>query len=296
VSVLVTGATGILGHAICRSLAHREPVIGVGLLHSIAVAGVTLVRADLSNRGSIETLVHQAKPHLIIHCAALTDVDRCEREPILAERVNVAGTSNVAAAARAAGASLVHISTDQLWDGSRPFVTEETPPCPLNVYGRTKAEAEAVALSNHRETLVVRTNFFGAGLPWRRSFSDWVVDGLAAGASLRLFTDVFFTPISIPELVGSLLELVSLKVTGVIHLAGSERVSKYEFGCAIARALGYDSTRIVPCSVGEANLQALRPREMSLGILRAETLLGRRLPDLSTGLADLHLASRSSSV
>jgi dTDP-4-dehydrorhamnose reductase len=287
VGILVTGASGLLGHTFCRHLAGCEQVSGITLNHTLDLQGVTGVTADLTDRKATNELIKRMNPGLVLHCAALTDVDLCERDPKLAERLNVDVTANVASAAYAAGAAMVHISTDQLWDGSKSFVNESTTLCPINVYGRSKAKAEAVAAEAHPGTLIIRTNFFGPGRPWRKSFSDWILGELDAGRNPPMFADVFFTPISIGAFVQAVLDLVALKTSGIVHVAGAQRISKYAFGCAIAQAFGYATSRIIKSGLADANLSAVRPHDMSLDVSRTEKLLGRRLSDIESSIAEL---------
>lgn len=289
--ILVTGASGLLGHTFCRRLAGREPVIGITLSHTLDIPGVTAVTVDLTDQGATDELIKRTRPSLVLHCAALTNVDQCERNPKLAECLNVDVTANVASAAYAAGAALVHISTDQLWDGSKSFMNESTSLCPINVYGRSKAKAEAVAAEAHPDTLIIRTNFFGPGRPWRKSFSDWILNEFDAGRNPRMFADVFFTPIAIGAFAQAVLDLVALKVSGIVHVAGAQRLSKYAFGCAIAQAFGYAASRIVESGLAEAHLPASRPLDMSLDVSRAEKLLGRRLLNIESSIAELRQAS-----
>ncbi|MGH7147000.1 MAG: SDR family oxidoreductase [Nitrospiraceae bacterium] len=289
--ILVTGASGLLGHTFCRRLAGRERVIGVTLSHTLDIPGVTAATVDLTDRGATDELIKRARPSLVLHCAALTDVDQCERDPKLAERLNVDVTANVASAAYAVGATLVHISTDQLWNGSKQFVNESAPLCPLNVYGRSKAKAEAMALEAHPGSLIVRTNFFGPGRPWRKSFSDWILGELDAGRNPPMFADVFFTPIAIGTFAQAVLDLVTLKVSGIVHVAGTQRLSKYAFGCAIAQAFGYPESRITKSGLADANLPASRPLDMSLDVSHAEKLLGRRLSNIEVSIAELRQTS-----
>lgn len=283
---LVTGASGLLGHALCSFVAERgERVVGVRLGHPVDVEGVSEVVADLTDRSAVAELMAMHRPDVVVHAAGLTDVDACERAPDLAHRLHVEATGTLATIAAHAGAAFLHISTDHLWDGGKPMVSESEPPCPLNAYARTKLQGEEAALAGHPSALVLRTNFFGEGRPWRRSFSDWVLTGLSEGKNLRMFTDVFFTPIALGHLCPLLVEMADLKAQGIYHLAGGERLSKYEFGRLMARTFGFSESLIEPGNIANANLAAPRPRDMSLDCGKAAALLGRPLPGASAGIA-----------
>lgn len=292
-SWLVTGAAGRLGYRLCAHLAARGATVA-GTRHGrpVGLPGVTELAADLTDAADVRRAVDRAGSRYIVHTAGLTDVDRCETDPDEAERIHVDATRHVAAAARKTGAKLICISTDHLWDGTAAMVGEETPPRPINVYARTKLEGEAAALAECPETLVLRTNFFGRGRPWRPSFSDWIDETLRTEGRVRLFTDVYFTPIAIDLLCPLIEEMAGRDATGVFHAAGGERVSKYAFGVQFARNADFDPTRIAPASVDDVPLKARRPRDMSLATGKIERFLGRAMPDCRESL-QAHFARSS---
>src|SRR5262249_14757224 len=148
-----------------------------------------------------------------------------------------------------------------------------TEPNPINVYARTKLEAEQIVQRTYPDALIVRTNFIGWGSSVRTSFTDWILTSLDRGTGLRMFTDVFITPILINDLLECIVQLLQINVSGVLNVAGSERVSKYEVGVRTARYFGYSPERIHPISVEEFPFAAPRPRDMSLATDRVCTLL-----------------------
>jgi dTDP-4-dehydrorhamnose reductase len=231
--------------------------------------------------------VRSFRPEFILHTAGLTNVDHCQLDPSLAHRLNVEVTSNVAEAARAMGARLVHISTDHLFAGDRQFSDEETEPHPVNVYAQTKLDAERVVQQLCPDALIVRTNFIGWGSSVRASFTDWILASLRQGARLRMFTDVFITPILINDLLDCIVDLLDLNARGIVNVAGSERVSKYDVGMRTARFFDHNPDQIQPISVDEFPFAAPRPRDMSLATGRVSTLLDRYMPDLNASLGRL---------
>jgi dTDP-4-dehydrorhamnose reductase len=281
---LVTGASGLLGSALCGHLLgagcgvvavrHRDP----------APDGADEAVLDLAEPFDAVGLLRRSGATHVIHAAALTDVDRCETDEVTARRLHVDAARALADAARRRGAPFVSISTDQLWADLSAPATEEIPPAPLNAYGRTKAAGERAVLDAHPGALVVRTNFFGAGTPRRRSASDRIVDTLAAGGRYRGFADVWITPIGLPLLVPSLRALTDHGAAGIVHLGGADGVSKLEFARRIAAHLGYAVESVEQGSVGTAALAAPRPTGMLLDSTRAERLLGRRMPSLAASI------------
>jgi len=285
--LLITGVSGLLGLNAALQWSERFELAGFCLAHPVVVPGVKTIRLDLEHLSRVLESVQAFRPDYILHTAGLTNVDRCELDPMLAQRLNVQVTENVATAARNAGSRLVHISTDHLFTGERAFCSETSEPNPINVYARTKLEAEQVVERSCPDALIIRTNFIGWGSSVRPSFTDWILSSLERGTALKMFTDVFITPILINDLLDCIFELLQINVTGILNVAGSERVSKYDAGIRTARYFGYSPERIQPISVEEFPFAAPRPRDMSLATNQVTTLLGRRMPTLDSSLERL---------
>lgn len=254
--------------------------------HDAPDAAVDAVSCDLLARGSADRLLTDLRPDLVINCVAITNVDQCEADPACAQRLNADLCGEVADAARRLGIKPVMISTDQLWRAAQPFIPETLPVDPLGVYGRTKAAGEVAAAGNP-DSLVLRTNFFGPGLDWRKSLSDLVLEKLRAGQRWSGFADVFYTPIAIRPLIDLILAAVERGLTGTYHLCGRDRISKYEFSLRLAQAAGLDASLIARASLADAKLAAPRPFEMSLDGRKIESALGLSLPGLDQSIASV---------
>lgn len=256
--IAVTGAGGGLGRAFVSSVGDEHEV------HPFPHQQVDVASADAVS----ETLV-PLEPDVIVHCAAMTAVDACEEDPERATAVNAAGTGNVAAAARSAGALLVAISTDYVFDGEKEGAyTEEDRPNPISVYGRTKYEGELAAQDAGPELLIVRTAWvYGAG----DDFASKAVKRLAAGEEVGAIADQVGSPTHVEFLAQRLLPLVSSGIRGLVHLAGSEAVSWYDF-LVRAKALGDLPGEVAPQKAEELNRPAKRPANSALtsSILRDE--------------------------
>jgi dTDP-4-dehydrorhamnose reductase len=287
VKILITGVSGLLGLNAAMQLRHRSEVVGCYHANPIEFPGVCTLRCDVTDGDAVDRLVERERPHVIFHAAGLANVDHCETDQQLAFAMNVSAAALVARAAVRTGARLVHISTDHVFDGSRGMWTEHDPVHPLNEYARTKWEGERQVIAACPDALVVRTNFYGWGTSRRESFSDWIVRGLESGQPLRMFDDVFFTPLLVNDLIDRTMDLLARGATGVMHVSGPERLSKYEFGLRIARAFGLSATEIMPVSIAAANLAARRPRDMSLDSARAAAAIGTPARTLDAGLLQL---------
>lgn len=285
--IVITGVSGLLGTNAAVLLAQSAQVSGCYRGHPVHIPGVQSDRVDVTDALATSRWIAAIKPDVVWHTAGLTNVDGCEQHPEAARLLNVESAAIVASAAAACGAHLIHVSTDHLFDGRQELYAEDAPVTPLNVYAATKAEAEIRVVALHPRPLIVRTNFFGWGHAYRRSFSDWVIGSLRRRESIGMFTDVFFTPILVNDLVTTAMELLACGAHGVYNVAGAERVSKFDFGLAVARQFECDPAAIVANSVESFSFAAQRPRDMSLNVAKTATMLGRPLPGVKQSIERL---------
>jgi len=235
-------------------------------LHSrlLTLRAVNALRVDLSSINDIQCHLLTLKVDILINCAALTNVETCEKSPDSALYVNATIANNVAVACSRLGVTLVHISTDHLFDGKRSFYTEDDPVSPLNSYGYSKAVGEEKVLRSCPTSLVLRTNFFGWGWPHRMSFSDKILQNLSNLSFSCLFTDVFFTPVVIPELLAAIVGLIELNCSGTFNVSSAERISKYDFGFRLAQSFSHPTEYILPSEYCSRSDLTRRPCDMSL--------------------------------
>lgn len=283
--VLITGVSGLLGAGLALALSEEHDV--VGCYHSTAVADSAFeaFACDLSASDAVAQLsAHQ--PDVIVHCAAATNVDACETNPAMAERVNVEGTRAAALAARESGARLITISTDAVFStGTLPH-KELDPVRPLNEYARTKLSAEHVTLSLGADALVVRTTIYGWNAQPKQSLTEWMLDSLRAGRHIWGFTDTVFAPILADDVCDALAALIREPVSGVLHVAGDGPLSKYDFAVMLAEVFGLDSSLIEPTTSSAFGLTAPRSSNMVLDCSLAKGR-GLRIPTVREGLTRL---------
>lgn len=285
---LVTGASGLLGYHLCTRLTTRGcDVVGIHRDHNIDADGVEAIRMDITDITALEKLCSNLRIDVIVHSAALTNVDACEDDEPLAEHLHADVSACLARVAEQKGARYVYISTDHLWDGTQSHIEETVKVKPLNAYARTKWHGEQRAIEANPQTLVVRTNFFGPGQSWHKSFSDWIINTLRSGGVLTGFDNVFFTPISIYRLCTAIISLVELGAHGVYNVAGRERVSKYEFMVRLADRMGLNKDFIQCGSMEATSLAVRRPLDMSLDTRKIQDMLGWRMPSLDDSFDDL---------
>ena len=266
---LITGAGGLLGHALALCLARRETrVWGAfrqppgGWPYGSALA-LDLAAAP-GREESPEAVVAGAEPEVVFHLAALTDVDHCETDPAAAWRVNARGSARVARAALAAGAGVVYMSTDYVFDGAAGGYSEAAPPAPINSYGRSKLGGEAATLAAHPSALVVRATLYGLHPDGRGGLAR-LLARLQAGTPITVHPDAWFTPLPAPELAARLASLAAAGTGGIRHLPGP-RCSRWEFAAAAARCFGLDPA-LVRAGVPANRAGAPRPLDTSLTTL-----------------------------
>lgn len=291
--VFITGGSGLLALNWAVTIRDRFNVIMGIHEREIRLKNAQTHILDIASIDSVERVFDQLRPQVVIHTAGLTDVDRCESEPDLAKHVNVKIATNIAIACAKLKLPLVHISTDHLFHGDKSLVDEEFPVSPVNVYGRTKAEAEKLVLENYPEALVVRTNFYGWGTKYRRSFSDMVISSLRLREEITLFNDVHYTPLIAEELVLSVHELVNKKASGIFNVVGDDRISKYEFGLKLAKEFNLDSSLIKKGYIADHKALVQRPHDMSLSNQKITRFLDRKIGGVDKHLARLNLQEKN---
>jgi dTDP-4-dehydrorhamnose reductase len=221
---------------------------------------------------------------IIIHAAGLTNVEQCEKSPDLARLIHVEMSGNVAQACNILNIPLIAISTDHLFKGDQAFSEEWQMVQPLNVYSKTKADAEKIVLDLCPNALVVRTNFYGWGPSYRQSFSDWIITALRTKSQITLFDDVFFSPINASILAEICHELISKKAAGIFNIGLEGRISKYEFGMKLAEVFGLDQAFIRSGKFSTMSHLVSRPLDMSLNVSKLRLFLGFEMVGLEEQL------------
>lgn len=283
--LLITGASGLLGANLVLSAAEEHDVVAVSGRWALRLPLSQAIQTDLAAPGVPRRLLEDARPDAVVHTAALADVDRCEVDPAATSRLNAELPGLLAQAARSVGARFVHISTDAVFDGLRPPYREEDLPSPVSEYGRSKLSGERAVAVADPDALIVRTSIYGWNAQPKRSLAEWFLSQLEEGARCRGVTDAWFTPILVDDLATLILQALTMDITGTLNLAGSECVSKLDFGRALAREFRLDESLIEPTTLGELSLTAPRPRRPCLDTARAAAVLGRPLPSVADGLA-----------
>jgi dTDP-4-dehydrorhamnose reductase len=284
IRLLVTGASGNLGQTVL-AVADRGAVEVVPSGRRSPPEGGVLL--DLADPASIAPALNAARPDAVLHLAAITRPAWAEEHRAETFRVNRDGSAALARACRARGLRLVAVSTDLVFPGRRGgLYREEDAPLPLSIYGRSKLAAEQAVLGECPGALVVRTSLLLA----RGRDHVARLESDLAGPGATLYTDEWRSPILAADLGRALIELLVTDAQGVLHLGGPERMTRFELGVVLARALGLDPARIHRGSRVTAPPPP-RPDDVSLDSSRAIGRLARtRIRTVAEGAQDLRTA------
>ena len=255
--ILVTGGSGYLGAAL---LGLAPDAVGT----RFSSAG-DLVQLDVRDNTAVNALLHRLRPDVVVHTAhATTPADNW--------RTTTTGAQNVAQAAAAINARLVHLSTDVVFDGTAGPYGEGDAVCPITPYGRAKADAEALVMAAHPRALIVRTSLLYGG-PRNEGAQEALVRQALDTDTISFFADEIRSPIAVIDLAAAILELVPQAVSGVMNVAGPDALNRLELARHLAGALGLDWDALRPAS--SAGLSTPRPQNCTLDSTRAYAVLAR---------------------
>ena len=282
------GAGGFLGQHVVTSLGERA----LPQARTAEFAASAAFNLDLADPDQLAQLLESSPVRALINCAAVSAPAACERDPATAALLNIDLPRALGEWSAREGARVVHVSTDLVF-GVVPAPVggfrEEDAPAPVSTYGETKARGERALLEACPKAMVVRLPLlYGDSHGSGRGASDDLFGILARGERARLFTDEWRTPLPVSVAAQALVELVDGETSGILHVAGAERVSRLELGLALhARRFG-DPDRaareIEGCARADLGLSPPRPEDTSLCTRRAQDILRTALPDLAEGV------------
>lgn len=290
--ILITGSNGFLGSNLVRFFSQKSgyKIFSTSLRPSVNPELSDFFQGDILDSSFVNQLFSAIHPDLVINTVSLVNVDQCEENPDLAFRLAVNTAENVARASECYGSRLIYISTDHLFDGKKSMYSEEDIPAPVNVYGRTKLDAEIKTRSIAPNAVIIRTNFFGWSPPGHPpTFGEWMYNNLKEQKPMNLFTDYYFTPIEVTYLAEAIETVAASDFLGIINIAGSERWSKYDFGVELADVFELDPSPINKCSIMSASFKAKRQQDLSLSVEKFYRVFKRGLPSLKESLKQFKL-------
>jgi dTDP-4-dehydrorhamnose reductase len=286
-NVFITGANGLLGQHLVEFFSRVHRVVACDL-HPDPFFNLSNVRyepLDILDKEKLRTLINSFKPELIINAAAYTDVDGCETNKEKASKVNVKGVENLIEITKGEQIKLIHISTDYVFDGKDGPYSEDDRPNPKSYYGKTKLEGELKIKESGIDFIIIRTNvLYGVGEKVNPNFFIWVLNKLRNNEEIRVVTDQFNNPTLVDDLAKAILELATKKFSGVINIAGSEYLCRYDFAQKIAEEFELDKNRISPVKTEDLKQRAPRPFKGGLKTDLKKKILKRDILGVSEAL------------
>jgi dTDP-4-dehydrorhamnose reductase len=270
--ILVTGAAGMLGHALVPVLEKDHEVVGL-----------TRRDCDLGDESAVQKIFQVQKPDMVVHLAAYTDVDGCELDPDKARAGNELATLHVAKATKSVGATLLYTSTDYVFDGraSSPY-PEDAQTNPLSVYGKTKLMGERYVQEIVERCLIVRTSWLYG--PAGKNFVSTILRLAGESSELRIVNDQRGSPTYTRHLAQKLSELISTREFGIYHITAQGNCTWFEFARNIVELCGFQGIQVLPISSSECARPAPRPAYSVLANQRLSSLRIGLLPHWQEGL------------
>ena len=276
--VVVTGASGQLGgYVLDRLQGSDHSTFGWSRAEAGRRGSTAIVPVDLADPAAIGMALDRDDPEAILHLGAVSRVDRALDDPLYAQRVNAEAPETIRACADRKGRRVIYTSTDLVFDGSRPWSTEDDPAAPILTYGRTKLDGEARILRGGGHLVVRLALLYGPSRSGRPTFLDSAFDDLRQGRSRAFFGDEYRTPIDYASAADALVRLLERPdVEGLLHVAGFERVSRHQMIRRLASAVGLDPKVVLRNRRADVPSPEPRPSDVSLVSKRLAGLL----PDL----------------
>ncbi|MCW4047175.1 MAG: dTDP-4-dehydrorhamnose reductase [Candidatus Bathyarchaeota archaeon] len=283
-NLLITGASGLYGSKLAEKATANYAVYS-GYCQDPPAFG-NPIQFDISDRSRIGEVFKKVNPAVVVHAAALTDVDKCETNKKLAWQINVEGTRNIVKETKANHAFLVYISTDYVFNGEAGNYKENDQPDPINYYGFTKLKAEKLVKDTVDDYCIARASVIYGSTPaaGKVNYALWVLDKLRRNEQIKIITDQWNSPTLNTNLVDMTLEVIERRLTGTFHLSGATRISRYDFAALIAQTFDLNEKLIKPSASAEFSWSAKRPTDSSLNTAKAQQTLKNKPLQISQAL------------
>lgn len=278
--ILITGASGMLGASLMKMLAVEHDVYGTGN-SEFQMEAFKYMQFDLMKNNFAE-LIDWSNPELVIHCGALTNGNFCDENVLKAFDVNGISMKKILDATDR-NVKIIYISTDAVFPSELHMAKEEDSVSPENVYGKSKELGEFFLRSSNRKYCIVRTTIVGLNLnSQKKGFVEWIINSVKNDEEINLFKDVLFSPISIWDLSKELMFIINEDYINseILHIAGNDFCTKYEFGRLLVKELGLEADKINVSSIMTFKNRAKRCKDQSMDCSKYQNKYSRVLPSL----------------
>ncbi|MGZ7117065.1 MAG: dTDP-4-dehydrorhamnose reductase [Methanobacterium sp.] len=279
--IFVTGGSGLLGSKFTRDYFNYDIIRTFN-----ANPENKCISLNITDEKDTLNKIRSANPDLVIHSAALTNVDYCEDHRREAFEINVKGTQNIVKACEKVGSKLIYVSTDFVFDGEKGMYEERDKTNPLGYYALTKLQGEESVQNSVLDYAITRVSVL-YGWHRRSNFVTWVIDELNAGNEINVVTDQYNSPTLADNVAEAIIKIFEKDKEGVYHTSGSERINRFDFAKNIAEVFNLDKGLINPIKSNKFVQKAKRPKDSSLCVEKAEKDLKMKMFNTLEGLNEM---------
>jgi len=271
--VLIIGGSGLLGSKICEIFPDAFATYNI-----TQISRKNTFKLDISDSDSLKFMLDKLDPDTIIVTAALTDVDKCELNPEMAVKINTEPFRYIVSYLKKKGGRLIQISTDYVFSGEKGNYIENDERNPVNVYGKTKMEAEDIIINSGINYALIRTSgIFGINeSTGKNNFFTWLYSNLRKGNEISLIIDQFYSPVLNSVLAEAIHEIYEKEMDGIIHFSSLDAISRFEFGTLVADIFNLEKGNIHPTRMDNMPWKAKRPKNSSLNNDKAMKMVTKK--------------------
>jgi len=271
---LVTGSAGLVGQQVVKYLSKSNQVFSC--YNESKPEYGNSVKMDLKNWEQIHSVLTEKKPNIVIHLGAMTGVDLCETQQDNALKINSQATEILAKECSKINSFMVYVSTDYVFNGNSGLYKENDATNPLGFYGKSKLLGEKSIQNFSSNWCIARTSTPFGLHPTKKSFPIWVIENLQKQKQIDVLTDQFTSPTYVPNLSRMLIEISERHLTGIIHVAGASKISRYEMASLVSDKLDLDEKLLREISINDIKWEARRPKDSSLNVSKAISILNQK--------------------
>ncbi len=283
----ITGGAGLLGHNWIEKIKDKFDLYISENKKKIKFNNAKKYKKSLFNTSALKKFIIKNKITTFIHCAALSDVEDCEKNVKNCKKINTILPFLLCRMCRQLNVKFIFISSDHLFKGDKSYYNEKDNTFPLNSYALSKVIAEKKIIKIDKKALIIRTNFYGKSSRYKKSFSDKIINSLQLNRSIKLFNNVYFTPILVDKLIIAIHKLIELNKSGIFNISSNQRLSKYKFGLLIAKKFKLNPNNIENIQIESLKNLTKRPKDMSLSNEKIKKILPSHYFDVHKNLNEL---------
>lgn len=280
--IFVTGGSGLLGSRFNKDSFEKYDIIKTFNRNPEN----NCISLDITDQSDVLAKIESINPDLVIHSAALTNVDYCEDHQSEAYKINVKGTENIVKACEKIDCKLIYVSTDFVFDGKKGLYDEDDKTNPLGYYALTKLQGEEAIQNSNLNYAITRVSVL-YGWHRRPNFVTWVINELKSENEINVVTDQYNSPTFADNAAEAIIKIFKKNKEGIYHIAGGERISRFDFAKDIAEVFDLDKNLINPVKSSKFVQKAKRPMDSSLSVEKAMKDLNIKMLNTLEGLNEM---------